>query len=804
MIRTALSALFSHWRRNPLQLAMLLLGLSLATALWSGVQAVNSEARASYDRATAIVGGNRLDQLVSGNGAPIAQQTYVELRRAGWQVSPVVEGDLRLGSVRLHVVGIDPVTLPADAAQIDVSEGGDLLSFIRSPGLVFVAPETFEELSRGNETALTFRAAADVPPGNAIMDIGNAQLLLGRPGQISSLVVANDQVLDADALKALAPDLVVKSPDGEGDLARLTDSFHLNLTAFGFLAFAVGLFIVYSAVGMAFEQRRSTFRTLRSLGLSARALCGLLVLELLSLALAAGLSGVVLGYLVASLLLPDVAAALQGLYGASLPGTLALRPEWWATGIAIAVGGTLVSAAGSLWRVWRLPLLASAQPRAWALSSERALILQALAGIVAFILAAGLAQWGRGLVSGFGVLGGLLLGAALILPMVLSALLGVLRQSGSGPLAQWFWADARQQLPGLSLALMALLLALSANVGVGTMVSSFRQTFTGWLDQRLAAELYVTARSDAEGDRIRHWLSSRASAVLPIWNVDGEVEGNDAEIFGIKDDPLYRENWPLLQSSPDVWDRVAEGNAALINEQMSRRDRLDVGDDIVLPGGWATTVAGVFSDYGNPKGQVIIGIDRLSQLYPQVPRLRYGVRIAPSGAGALTAALIEEFDLPRQNVVDQDSLKRRSLEVFEKTFSVTAVLNVLTLGVAGLAMFASLVTLAGMRLPQIAPLWAMGITLRRIVLLELVRTLALALLTLIAALPVGLGLAWVLLSIVNVEAFSWKLPMHLFPGDWLKLGGLAMAAALVAAIIPLRRLARTSAADLLKVFANER
>ena len=45
-------------------------------------------------------------------------------------------------------------------------------------------------------------------------------------------------------------------------------------------------------------------------------------------------------------------------------------------------------------------------------------------------------------------------------------------------------------LPGLSLALMALMLALATNIGVGTMVSSFRQTFVGWLDQRLVSEFY--------------------------------------------------------------------------------------------------------------------------------------------------------------------------------------------------------------------------------------------------------------------------------------------------------------------------
>ena len=38
-----LAALLSHWRRHPLQLAALVVGLALATALWSGVQALNAE-----------------------------------------------------------------------------------------------------------------------------------------------------------------------------------------------------------------------------------------------------------------------------------------------------------------------------------------------------------------------------------------------------------------------------------------------------------------------------------------------------------------------------------------------------------------------------------------------------------------------------------------------------------------------------------------------------------------------------------------------------------------------------------------
>ena len=49
-----LAVLLSHWRRHPMQLATLLIGLISATALWSGVQALNAQARISYDRAAAI------------------------------------------------------------------------------------------------------------------------------------------------------------------------------------------------------------------------------------------------------------------------------------------------------------------------------------------------------------------------------------------------------------------------------------------------------------------------------------------------------------------------------------------------------------------------------------------------------------------------------------------------------------------------------------------------------------------------------------------------------------------------------
>jgi putative ABC transport system permease protein len=57
---------------------------------------------------------------------------------------------------------------------------------------------------------------------------------------------------------------------------------------------------------------------------------------------------------------------------------------------------------------------------------------------------------------------------------------------------------------------------------------------------------------------------------------------------------------------------------------------------------------------------------------------------------------------------------------------------------------------------------------------------------------------------VNVQAFGWRLPLHLFPLQWLQLLGLAVLIALLASILPMIRLMRTSPAQLAKTFANER
>ncbi|WP_296231169.1 ABC transporter permease [Pseudomonas sp. UBA4617] len=816
LLSLALWALLSHWRRHRAQCFSILTGLWLATALWTGVQAVNSQARSDYARASAVLAAPLQAQLVPRHGERFDQALYVQLRRLGWALSPVLEGRLRLPgeparSVRL--IGIEPLSLPPASSIAGVQpQAFDLQAFIGLPGQAWVGPDLLRQLNIAPGEAIRDSEGQLLPPvvlqpalapGVMVVDIGHAQALLHAPGQLSRLLATAPGPLPGQ----VAAELEWQPRQDDGGLQRLTDSFHLNLTALGLLAFVVGLFIAHAAIGLALEQRRGLIRNLRACGINLKVLLWALVLELGLFAVLGGVAGVASGYALAAWLLPDVAASLRGLYGAQVAGTLSLPAWWWLAGVLVGVVGALLAGVGSVLRAARLPLLALAQPQAWRLAQGPWLQRQAVLAGLLLVLALGCGLLGNSLPSAFGLLAGLLLAAALLLPALLDSALAWLARRCRRPLAQWFVADSRQQLPALGLALMALLLALAASVGVGSMTEGFRKTFVGWLDQRLSAELYITPRDTAQGLQIAEWLKQQPvpGTLLPIWRVETQLQGWPVQLQGIVDHPVYRTRWPLLEQQPGAWERLASGQAVMLSEQLARRLRLHLGDSLRLPADSprVLTVVGVYADYGNPKGHVLVGADALREHWPQASLTGLSVDLAADQVPSLMAALQQRFTLDDSRVVEQARLKRWSTEVFNRTFAATAALNSLTLGVAGVALFINLLTLGQTRLGQLAPLWALGVRRAQLAWLSLGQTLLLSSLTVLLAIPLGILLAWCLVAVLNVQAFGWRLPLYVFPAQLLQLALLALLSSLLASAWPLWQLARRQPRELLRPFTDE-
>ncbi|MBB3190406.1 ABC transporter permease [Halomonas cerina] len=821
LIGVVLATLLSHYRRHPGQLAMLLLGLWAAGALWSGVQAINATARDSYARAEALF-TTGLDSLARRDGKPLERADFVALRRQGLAVSPLLEGEVTtLSGESLTVIGIDPLTLPGDSAFATAGSRGELTPFLTPPWQVRLALDTLSRLgleraaAQGAQPRLAsdqrlppLMLAPSLPPGLLVTDIAVAARLLDTGDTVSRLVTAAGALDDAPAgYRLIRAD--TRSSPGE-----LTGSFHLSLTAMALLALIVGFFIVQAALGLALEQRLGLLRTLRALGISGRQLVGVLALELVLLGLVGALAGIASGVGLARTLLPDVAATLQSLYGAEVGTGLTLPWHYWLGGLGVTLGGLFIAGSSVLWRASRLGVLGLGQAQAWRTGFRRQLGAQAMAGTAGLALTLALWAWlaarpaGEGLLAGFALVASLMLTAALWLPPLLALLIGALsRLARHRPLTQWALADLQLQLPRLSLAMMALLIALAANLGVGSMVGGFRLTFLDWLDQRLVADLYLRP-GDERFAQVEAWLADRPEVATQLPAADGktqliEIVTGDASrmlqrpvaLFGITPGASLTSSWPLLETPGGrqaAWDALKEGEA-FINEQLARGQGIAPGDRLVLeaPGdAERVTVAAVYPDYGNPRGEVLLATPTLQRRFGVSPQAIGLVLAEGADKAALRRALAERFGIGDAALRDQRQVKALATTIFERTFTITRALNALTLGVAALALLASLLAQARERRRRLAPLWALGVPRGRLAGLQLAQLGGAALATGLVALPLGVVITVCLVDVINVAAFGWRLPLHVFPAEMALTLGTALGVALLAAVLPALRLWR--------------
>ena len=135
-------------------------------------------------------------------------------------------------------------------------------------------------------------------------------------------------------------------------------------------------------------------------------------------------------------------------------------------------------------------------------------------------------------------------------------------------------------------------------------------------------------------------------------------------------------------------------------------------------------------------------------------------------------------------------IRELSLGIFDRTFVITDVLYWLAVGVAIIGILGAMLALQLERARELAILRAVGMTPGQMGGLVTLQTAFIGLLSGLAAIPLGLVMAWVLVEVINRRAFGWQMDISVTSGR-LVYGALSLSvgAALVAGIYPAWRAA---------------
>lgn len=794
--------LLSHYRQHPLQAVFLLLGLTLGVALWSAVQLINDHARASYAEANQFLGAEAHFWVrAKGDGARVAQGDYIQLRRQGFtELYPIIETRIRTAQDNwLTLLATDFMALPvSDASSSDTGSTtpfvGDALAFMTKPYVTAIPEELATRLGIDNGDQIQLTNGQRLPPASLqsrpqqgerlVMDMAAAFEILNRDSfdylGVTQLTDTKEQALR----RVLPATLTLVSNQQSLDLQELTDSLHIQLSAMGWLSFVVGLFIVFNAVRFSLWMRQTTLTTLREMGIGLGDLTFAIAVEALLWSLLGTVLGGGLGFLLGNLLLPTVSSSLGSLYGAVISPAVTLNPGHMIQAAIMTVLGVIVALAGPIWLSAKRSIRQQRSADAVNPLQSKGLIMQRFLALALLLSAGLLVGHINSVQGGFVLLALVLLGSALSLPPILYSFFRNLERvmPASWWRLRWAMRDAFAQLPHLRIAMMALLLALVANLGVSTLVGSFRTALTDWLSVRLSADLYVQS-STMRSNTLLASTTSMVSASHERIGLNLRWGNRPTDIRGVNPLAPDMRALPLAMAEPDALARWASADDAdgtlpiLASEQVHHLGGVELGDKISLStdtGPADFKVIGFFYDYGNPYYAFYLPKNTVARYWTASQPLGLALWLDDASLSDIEPALLAAGAEPG-DWIDQRQLMSVALQIFDRTFAITGALNTLTLGVAGVALFAALMSVHQQRLSQYAHWRALGVNRLEWLLIVGCPLTGMVVITGLLTIPLGAALSALLIYDINVIAFGWSMPLT---WKWQPVGWLAVMTAL--------------------------
>lgn len=834
-MRHYLRATLRHrWRSGRSLQLLAVMGVALGVAAVLSIQIINDNALAAFRGSVAAISGTA-DLSVTGTTRAFPDSIYLGVLadpdvEMAWPIHRLTVAMEGRGAF-LELTGVDfflPTGLPLDG-----DGGGTGSAPLTAPGWVAITPalarehglrqgDAIEVTSGSRRVTLRVGSLVDLQrlsPGAsrslAVMDIAQLQDRFGLGGSLSQVDLRLQDGADPAEVAtrlgtALGPGVVVQTPgERTDDAASLLEAFRLNLTALSMISVFVGLFLVYGSTRASLVRRRREFGVLRSLGASANQVLALVLVEVAVIGLLGVAVGLPLGYAIASLNLEAVSGTISNLYLLNEIEQLRLTPGLYGLAALVGVGGALASALPSALEVSRSHPTALLAP--FTLHARvRTLAAPMLAGGLLLLLVTG--GWYRwfGMAwrpAGFVLAAALLVALSLATPRLLDLATRSVRVTGWG-----FGYSVRTlaaRLQSTAVAVAALAVAVALLVGITVMVGSFRQTLETWLNGTIRADVYVTTSTWSRSVDVAP-LDTSLIATIGGWpevaaldrlrGASVTVGGRRIVLAGVDLSLPLAERFALLAGDArTVGTRVRDG-ATMISEPLARRVGLGVGDTLrfaTTGGEVRLPVAAVYHDYGNESGAAVVGLTTLERTMGAGPISNIALYLVP---GADPEAVVDRLrtafpDLPLV-VRSNRTLRTEVMRIFDQTFAITRVLQAMALLIAVAGITLALIVLARERLGELALHRALGATRRQLFWIFAGKGWAMALFALALGSIGGVGLALILVHVVNPAFFGWTLRLHWPLGTLAGQAAALLVAAFAASIFPALRAADAPASAL--------
>jgi putative ABC transport system permease protein len=834
---------FRFLLQHPWHFGLSILGVALGVAVVVSIDLSNSSAEKAFELSTEAVTGKATHQI-RGAAEDLDESVYRSIRIDAKvrQSSPVVEGYASVDGLNrtMQVLGVDPIAEAPFRDFASQQAGIDLSAFISGKNTGLISEATANEIGvqagdtlvvrvGGNPFQLELIGLIEVENDRSrqalesllLVDINTAQRFFGMDGKLSRIdLILNEEGQESQKqrIKTVLPEgaSIIRSDSRTETVAQMTRAFEFNLQALSMLALLVGMFLIYNTMTFSVVQRRPLIGRMRALGVSKNEILFTILKEALFIGVLGTVLGIIAGIFLAQILVQLVTQSINDLYYVLSVQQLSIGLFSILKGLGLGLGATMIAA------YWPAREAANAEvTTVLKRSSNESKILnriKPLAGIgllvgVAGVLILFIPQ--GGIAAGYSSLLFMIVGFSLMVPGLIVGMAKLFRPlfgAVNGMIGKMAVRGVVTELSRTSVAIAALVVAVAATVGVGVMVDSFRTTVVSWLESQLQADVYIqppssvarTADSELEPELIEVLKATegveRAGSVR---SVDVRTNFGTDNLVAIDHGEAAKEAYQLKSGEDNFWQRYDSEDLIMVSEVYAYRKGVGLNDTLVIntdSGDVPFIIKAINFDYASDIGTITMNRNIYDQYFND-DAISGLALYAKSGVDVdeLVTKLRERTDGMQDVFIRSNrGLREASIEIFDRTFTVTVVLRLLAIIVAFMGVLSALMALQLERSRELAVLRANGMTPGQLWNYVISQTGVMGVMAGILSVPLGILMAYILVYVINLRSFGWTLQFMISPEVLLQAVGLAFIAALLAGIYPSRKMAEANPADALR------
>jgi len=289
-------------------------------------------------------------------------------------------------------------------------------------------------------------------------------------------------------------------------------------------------------------------------------------------------------------------------------------------------------------------------------------------------------------------------------------------------------------------------------------------------------------------DRLRHFSTTIAGRRISVNGVDLDLAAERARFSLLDGDPV------------DVLRSARREGGVLVGEPLARRAGVWRGDRIRIYGPQDSAefpVAGVYYDYSSENGSVFMDLGTMEASFGPGPINNVALYLAPGeDADRVVNDLRRQFAGIPLSIRSNRALRAEIISIFDQTFAVTRLLQVMSLLIAASGITLALLIMAHEQVSEIALYRALGAQRSQLFRVYLGKGLAIAAAGLMLGALGGVALALVLIFLINRSYFGWTIAWHWPWSDLARGGAIILSASFLASLYPALRASRTPASEL--------